>query len=269
MKPTFKQFLEDIEVDDDAYHPYDAEKTVQAHQVSLERDKKTWQKLPAKFPEPGFSILWRKINLRSYDLVLVDERRIAKDQLPFGFTHLASSDPRVAVHLSLETNDIELPTGAIDGMITNVLSGNKLYRGSGIASMLYETLVRSGQVLFSSNTQTTGGKSNWIKLTNRLDGEFDIGVIMDRYDAEDHVRLYSGLNSKLIDTLRSETKDESLKRGNAYDIFDLMSEKHEGRWLAVGDIEALQALAYKGSQSFFIIAPKGTFDKHLKYAIQA
>ena len=141
MTPTFRTFLEDIDLLDPLdYAPSDADETIERVQASLD-EKVSWKKLPVTFPQKGFEVHYRR-RPRDFDVALVDTRSGVG----------RSSKPRIAVNVNMERKHAELLTAdggqnVLYGMQTQVLSGADGYRGLGLAPLLYRTLVEHGQVL--------------------------------------------------------------------------------------------------------------------------
>lgn len=263
-KITFRQFLEDIDVDDSAYSGDDAQSTVDSYAPSVRRsmedpENAEWKPLPVKFPEPGFTVLYTGTSYSfEYQVVLVDSRDLSKYKMPFGFGKLPTDPHRIVAHLQLDAKTAHLPSGSLLGVTTNVLSGSSVYRGSGMASMLYETLVAGGQVLFSSSTQTSGGRANWMKLIDRVWDKYDVAVVAEQDEAGEYLESYQGKNRELIKVLK--------KNSNKTDIGGLV--RGTPHWLLVGTKEQLKELAYDRYENVFVIAPKGTLKQHLHLAIK-
>lgn len=267
MKSSFKQFLEDIELDDRAYGRHDSDETVAFRQHSINKDKEyserfkaRWEKLPVDFPIKGFEVWWGKPRyegLQSWNVVLLDT---------------SQGKRTVAIDLSIDGHTIKLPVaagnapfgetsfGELHGVVTDVLSSSRKYRGKGLAPELYSTLVRNGQVLFSSTTQTTGGKSTWIRMLSSLKNEADIAVVMPV------AGIYNSKLQSLLDNHRS------LNRQSAPEILKLLDDTtfYTGghSLLAVGSIPALEEVAYSRHSFFWVAAPKGTLDRYLPLAIK-
>lgn len=172
MTPTFRTFLEDIDLLDPLdYAPRDADETIERLQASLD-EKVSWKKLPVTFPQKGFEVHYRR-RPRDFDVALVDTRSGVG----------RSSKPRIAVNVNMERKHAKLLTAdggqnVLYGMQTQVLSGADGYRGLGLAPLLYRTLVEHGQVLFSSTEQTGGGQKTWRRLTQSVGDVADVGVIV-------------------------------------------------------------------------------------------
>lgn len=187
MNISFRQFLEDIEIDTTSYSPKDADEYIETAQRSVDtnaRDNGTfrrhWRTLNVKFPHAGFKVIYRK-DKGTYAIALIDTRDLSGVKVPVGLV-LPRGKNRIVAQLVAEKRSVELLTKdgrykTLQGLQTTLLSGARDYRGSGIAHLLYEALVDHGQVLFSSDIQTPGGKSVWQQITQNMLDRADVGVI--------------------------------------------------------------------------------------------
>lgn len=282
MKPSFRQFLEDIEVDRHAYHPSDADDTIETMQRSVSREydpakadkpRSVWKKLPVNFPHEGFEVLYKKNSYGEFDIALVDTRALPK--LPLYNPDTEGDKHRVAININVRPSHVRLINdagnkGKFRGLTTDVLSGAKNYRGFGLAPLLYHTLVENGQVLFSSTTQTPGGQSTWRRLVRGISHMADVGVIVKNYDAESIFKRYVDKNSPLMTALKKRYMDTSARHRNDNPDLDDLLEEHEGEFLALGTLEQMDKLAYgrDASGTYWVVAPKGFLDEYKRYAIQ-
>ena len=188
MKLTFKQFLEDIVVDDGAYDKDSSDEVVKGASKTGERlkSKKTkWKDVPLKkaFPVKGFTVKYNQQKMerwagsKTYDIVLVDDK---------------TGD--IAVHIDCSARDYQVPGGTIEGLEMEQLSSNAAYRGKGLVVALYACLVENGQNLFSATLQTSGGASVWKRLTQSVDAQV-FAVIPS---GEVHGFMYDSLSKKSI-----------------------------------------------------------------------
>ncbi len=271
MKPTFRQFIEDIEVDDSAYSPEDSDSTIDTIQRSIHRDYKpdsgAWKELPADFGHEGFKVLYKKQNSLEYDVALVDTRDLSKYTVPFGFV-LPKDPNRVAVNVNLAKWSIALRNSEgrlqkLHGMKTDVLSGAKSYRGAGLAPMLYRMLVQHGQVLFSSTTQTSGGQSTWRRLVKSIGDIADVGVIVHQYD---EAARYAYQNWKQNQDVLRRLGINPEGKFTEDDIADALGNDDDH--LLMGSLSTLDDIAYDDSSSYWVIAPHGTLGEFKKFAIK-
>lgn len=160
MKLTFKQFLEDVEISDDAFSKDQSDDLVKGNSQAGDRLQKIkWKTLPLKkaFPIEGFTIAYDKPSTSrwsgdDYDIALIDD---------------ASGE--IAVHINCTSRDYQVPGATIKGIETEHLSSSKEYRGKGLVVALYKCLAENGQNLFSATLQTSGGASVWKRLIENVD----------------------------------------------------------------------------------------------------
>lgn len=206
MKLTFKQFLEDITIDDDAYTKTgsdDAANGVGDYGNRIVNTK--WKSVPLKkpFPIAGFSVKYnsRMSNWgdgRLYDIALIDDANGA-----------------LAVHIDCRPKRHSVPGGSIIGLVTEQLSSHKDYRGRGLVVALYQCLAENGQNLFSATLQTSGGASVWKRLVHRVDAE--VYVVMPTYAAiGKQFKVPRGLDLDHYDYVLVKGAEEQLNRA-AYD----------------------------------------------------
>ena len=271
MKPTFRRFIEDIEVDSSAYSPDDADSTIDNMQTSIrhgynpEKKRGGWKDLPVKFAHEGFKVIYKKNGYGEHDIALIDTRDLSKFEMPFGFT-LPKDPNRIVVNLNVGKTSYDLLADdgkehRLMGLRTDVLSGAKSYRGSGIAPMLYSTLVEHGQVLFSSTTQTPGGQSTWQRLTKGIGPVGEAAVIVPRDEAYRYINKNLNLNKALIAHLKSKYDDE-----DEFDLYDGI-DSHD-TYLLTGPWAAMDRVAYDHGDTKWVIAPHGILDRYKKFAIK-
>jgi hypothetical protein len=136
---TFKQFLAEIDHDDEVYNK-DASNASTVRTVV----DKTWADLPVKIE--GYEAKWRhSLSGGRYEIALTEN----------GST---------VMFLELRGKTAKVPGGTLVGVVTESLSSKEEARGKGLAVKLYGALVKEGQVLFSSNAQTTGSRKLWEQL---------------------------------------------------------------------------------------------------------
>ena len=283
---TFRQFLEDIEVDRHLYTHDDSHDTVDGLQrdintaynpLTAHKRNAIWKKLPVKFPHDGFEVIYRKGRHYAFDILLVDTRELP--QLPL-YTAGKRDTNRIAVSIGTEVHTVNLfadngKTRKFKGLKTDVLSSSENYRGFGLAPMLYQTLVENGQVLFSSASQTPGGQSTWRRLVKNLHGAADIAVIVDGVSdaAERILTTYARPSISLLDTLTSvygktHYGRKTLKAGDKPFMSELL-EEHDGQLLIVGDVTVLDKIAYRYDETYWVVAPKGTLAPYAQNAVKA
>ena len=263
MKTTFRKFLEDIYVSPGVYSGADADETIDRVQHSVNTSER-WKKLPVDFGHEGFTVLYRKDVGGEFEVALVDNRDLSGFKMPFGFA-LPKDPNRVAVNIALEGTSHTLldNTGAVKdlhGVMTSVLSGNRVYRGSGLAPMLYKTLVDHGQVLFSSTSQSPGGQSTWRRLINSAWRDADVGVICPEDAAAKLLSRHAKENQHILDLYKIPNRDRTFR--------GIESHLGKERFLVTGPISALDKVAYSHDHTFWVIAPKGELDNFQKFAVK-
>lgn len=157
MKITFKQFLEDVTIDDSAYGKDDSDRAITDTSTRQGNRLATapWKVLEVqhKFPVPGFTIKYNKqksanwVGGKTFDIALFDD-----------------SNGKIAVTIDGSAHDYVLPGGKVLGLTTEQLSSSAMYRGKGLVLELYKSLIANGQNIFSASLQTTGGASVWKRL---------------------------------------------------------------------------------------------------------
>jgi len=158
---TFKQFLEDVYVDNELYTKRDSQADINNAESKSNlkpalRGKlkgKGWKSLGRPFKDPAFSVLWERKQY-SVNVILVNKE---------------ASEVAVSVSFD-EVRDIEVENGKISYLEVGTLSSNEKYRGKGLPAALYEFLIENGQILVSSDSQTSGGKATWETLTEQTSG---------------------------------------------------------------------------------------------------
>lgn len=112
----------------------------------------TWEQL---FKQGNYRVVWKQNQHSSnrWKVVVVDK----------------SNKPLIM--LEVAATGVSVPGGKLDGVMSETLISSESARGKGLPLMLYTGLIKRGQVLFSSNTQTSGSRQLWDKLVRS-----DIGV---------------------------------------------------------------------------------------------
>jgi hypothetical protein len=269
---TFRQFIEDVELDDGAFDTDASHQEASGFDQSIKRryagseqiDQNNWKKLPVTFPIKGFDVLYSDssgYNVGGKTVALVDTRDTSKMDMPAGFAKLPKDLNRAAVVLDLERDKFEVPGGTIYGLTTNLLSARKEYHGSGLAPLVYETLIRGGQTLFSSNVQTSGAQSVWRRITKSLASEAHIFVIIR--DAEDATAFVRQAERRIKTPPREIALTTwAQKEWNKYnkelpeDNLDLLNTVREN-YLLTGSPDSLFRHAYVRYSSRWCIMPKG------------
>lgn len=126
------------------------------------------------------------------------------------------------IRLELKPKTVKVPGGTLTGVITESLSSRADARGKGLARKVYEALVLKGQVLFSSDMQTTGSRLLWEKL------------------------VQSGVGEPFV-----------LAEGAAARWYSRKYQQHDGTSyvLLTGDFEKLNDEAYASSETRWLILP--------------
>ena len=207
MKLTFKQFLEDIEVDPVAWDSFDAEREVRTKfkklksgQLSWDEAERNYQPLPATFPIKGFSLHYRRMGTK-FNLLLVDDEKDAG-----------------AISIDFQPQQLVLPSGTLMAIEPTLLSASSSYTRKGLVVPIYELLVNSGQVLLSARLQTPGGKSVWERLmkSSQLDGEMFAAV--DEYQAGKLLERNKQENTEVIERLRQKVAAAGRPDASTMDI---------------------------------------------------
>lgn len=209
MKLTFKQFLEDVVVDDGAYDKDDSDHAINGYNNSnanrLRQNK--WKPVPLKkaFQVNGFSVVFDKQKTprweggKTFDIALIDDKT-----------------GEIAVHIDCSAHDYQVPGGTIHGLVTEQLSSDAAYRGKGLVVALYKCLAENGQNLFSATLQTSGGASVWKRLVGVVDAE--VYVVLPSHAAESkHFTVPRGVDLDDYDYVLVKGSEERLNRA-AYDV---------------------------------------------------
>lgn len=138
----FKSFIAEIDHDDSVYL-----KHVSADVAQQPLDS-TWSPLPVKAPfwKTGYSIHWKD------------------NPYGIGYRVAVAYAKKVVVYMELDNFLAKVPGGSLHGLEVDSLSSRPSVRGTGLVLRTYEALVESGQVLFSSKSQTSGSRALWQKL---------------------------------------------------------------------------------------------------------
>ncbi len=158
MKLSFKQFLSEIDVDDRNYT-----KAQSSHTIKRVADAENLKEVPFREKISGFTAYWRENKHGDFDIVLKDDKTKA---------------PAIVINTS--PKEIRTVAGTLHALVVDVLSSAEEYRGQGLAFKLYHAMVKSGQVLMSSNQQTKGSVLLWQKLARSDAGEAMVAVYGDR-----------------------------------------------------------------------------------------
>ena len=143
---TFKQFVAEIDHDDSVYS-----KRASDHMLrTMQQVDDTWKLLLKIDDNP---VVWKKV-AGDYKLVMLE-----KDTL------------RPMFRLVLNEMRVKVPGGNLTGVMAWSLSSKEQFRGQGYAYKMYEALVKHGQVLFSSTSQTSGSMKLWQQLVQSGVGE--------------------------------------------------------------------------------------------------
>lgn len=139
---SFKTFLAEIDLDDSVYS-----KAASAEVANIKLDS-TWAPLPIKGPfwKKGYTIHWKE------------------NPFKVGYRLAVAYAGQVVVYIELDNYTVKVPGGTLVGLEVDSLSSRPAVRGTGLVLRTYEALVESGQVLFSSNSQTSGSQALWSRL---------------------------------------------------------------------------------------------------------
>lgn len=203
---TFKQFLYEIDHDDSVYT-----KAASDHVAKFPVDG--WLDLMSI---DGHKVVWTKAG-NEYRVAMLDE------------------NGKPMFRLELLTKTVKVPGGTLTGVVTSSLSSKAEHRGKGLAAKIYEGLLDHGQVLFSSNSQTSGSRKLWEELVHRY---HDQAFVLAQHPAADwYIKKYgdeshaSGYNAGV------------LLRGSIERMIDEAYASHETRWLLIPkDIAGLNKL---------------------------
>jgi hypothetical protein len=213
MMTSFKVFLAEINHDDGVYN-----KDTSDHVANFKVDD-TWSPVPLKGPfwKPGYRCVWKPNPYRA------------------GYKLAVTYNRQTVVYLELRAMKKRVPGGELIGVEVDSLSSVKRVRGTGLALRTYEALVESGQVLFSSDTQTSGSRQLWERLVTSpkvvpfvlAEGEAAMWYI-DRYGSDD---------------LKEKPPANVLLTGPMSKMVDEAYASQETRWVALPtDLERLNAL---------------------------
>lgn len=149
---TFKQFLGEIKVDDRAIS-FDQSHGV-VRRLNLDNYPKN-QWTPLLRLNTGNTVIYKKMqsNLSgTFQIVLVGDE---------------SDKNEAAIYMELESKSVKVASRNLIGVETTYLASHPDYRGKNLPLLVYQALIDHGQVLFSSNLQTTGSKLLWEKLVRQ------------------------------------------------------------------------------------------------------
>lgn len=202
---TFKQFIAEIDHDDSVY-----DKKASDFVMNFKVDD-TWEPLMTLDEHP---VVWKQV-AKEYRVIMLN-----KD----------SREPMFRLELLVKT--VKVPGGTLTGVVTDSLSSKEAYRGQGYALKIYQALVQHGQVLFSSNSQTTGSRKLWEQLIkNNLEHAF---VLAEEAAARWYIRKFGDDEIQSLNVLLTG----SFERMN-----DEAYASSETRWLLLpSDIAGLNRL---------------------------
>ena len=189
---TFKQFITEIDHDDTVFS-----KRASQAKTDFPIDN-TWEPLTEI---EGHSVVWRQV-VKEYRVAMLDKK----------------TQPMFLLELMVKK--VKVSGGTLTGVVTSTLSSKEEYRGKGYAIKIYEALTQHGQVLFSSNSQTTGSRLLWEKLVkNNLSHAF---VLASDAAAKWYTRKFAEDKIRLPNVLLTGTFDR---------MNDAAYESAETRWL--------------------------------------
>jgi hypothetical protein len=140
---TFKQFLSEIDHNDEVY------KKASSDWIAKQPLGDSWEPL---LKLDDFDVMWKPYG-KGFKVAAVEP-----------------GSKEVAVLLELKEKIASVPSGKLHGVVVDALSSQSKFRGQDLALKIYEALVEHGQVLFSSNSQTTGSRRLWEDLVNGNSG---------------------------------------------------------------------------------------------------
>jgi hypothetical protein len=162
----------------------------------------------------GNKVVWKQ-TAQEYRVVMVDQ---------------AMSQPIMRLELLAKT--VKVPGGTLTGVVTSLLSSKMEFRGKGHALKIYEALLDHGQVLFSSNSQTSGSRKLWETLVQQR--KSNAFVLAQESAARWYIKKYD-------DEIRSANV---LLTGSYNRMNDEAYASEETRWVIVpGNVDALRKAA--------------------------
>ena len=200
---TFKQFIAEIDYDDEVYS-----KQASDHVMNFDVDD-SWEPL---MKIDGNPIVWKRVAME-YRVLMLD--RVSNKSM---------------LRLELREKTVKVPGGVLIGIVTDSISSKKEYRGQGHALRIYEALIDNGQVLFSSNAQTTGSRKLWEQLVKR---KFEQAfVLAEGAAARWYIRRFGDEKLKATDVLL---------KGSYEQMNDEAYADSETRWVIVpGNVNAFK-----------------------------
>lgn len=158
MKPTFKQFLEDIDmIDGEEFSKYDSDNHASEHDHEIKKELK-------KGVADKFKPFEAPFTNRDFEL----HHQVKGDKLIVVLLHKKTKD--AAVTLTLQKREVNLHGSRVTYWATEVLAGLLKYQGQGLAPLVYQAIIRSHRyVVGSSNEQTEGGAKTWVKILRIID----------------------------------------------------------------------------------------------------
>lgn len=195
---TLKTFLAEIDLDDSVYS-----KDASAQVANIKIDS-TWAPLPIKgsFWKKGYTIHWKE------------------NPFKVGYRLAVAYAGQVVVYIELDNYTVKVPGGTLVGLEVDSLSSRPAVRGTGLVLRTYEALVESGQVLFSSNSQTSGSRHLWKRLVQS--DHVAPFVLAQEAAARWYIREY-----------RAEDSSNVLLTGSFARMEDEAYASSETRWVAL------------------------------------
>lgn len=205
MKPTFKQFLEDIDIfSADDYSTHDSDNSASEHDDEIKAELKQkvvdskYKPFDAPFNNKEFELL-QHVRGKETTIVLLNKK--TKD---------------AAVTLRLEPVSINLFGKKFTYQATELLSALKKYQGQGLAPLVYQAVMHSGKfAVGSSYEQTEGGAKTWTKTLKVVDTP--IYVVVPTSYAISNVPAAKGLKDEEVFVLLKG--DISVLKKIAYDSY--------------------------------------------------
>ena len=166
MKPTFKDFLAEIDmIDGEDYSKHDSDNRASEHDHKIKKSNAI---------ELGYKPFESNFSNRDYELL----EHTKGSELTIILVHKKTRD--AAVTLMLEQTTLKINGKNFTFWSTDVLSGLKKYQGQGLAPLLYQAVINSNRyVIGSSHEQTEGGAKTWTKLLKVIDAPVYVATMID------------------------------------------------------------------------------------------
>ena len=164
MKPTFKDFLAEIDmIDGEEYSKHDSDNRASEHDHKIKKSNAL---------ELGYKPFESSFFNRDYELF----EHTKGNELTIILVHKKTRD--AAVTLMLEKTTIKVNNKDFTFWSSDVLSSLKKYQGQGLPPLLYKAIINSGHyVIGSSHEQTEGGAKTWVKLLKVIDEPVYVAVM--------------------------------------------------------------------------------------------